>query len=91
MLRRFPALGANMRGVLGGAMITPSRPRSHPELDHPSYWRKRARVTRELMIGETGEAQAVLGSIADAYEELARRSEERLETSRQSSAPHKPA
>jgi hypothetical protein len=50
----------------------------HPYFGNPVYWRKRADEVRALMVGESPAIRDKLMEIVEAYEELARRAEERL-------------
>jgi hypothetical protein len=50
----------------------------HPDLNNPVYWRKRAEEVRALMVGEPPVIRDKLMEIVEAYEELARRAEERF-------------
>jgi hypothetical protein len=72
---------AEFEAWLRGAEHKPNEPLkvwAHPEANQPSHWRKRAEEVRRLMIGEPPENQTKLQLIVDAYEDLAKRAEERL-------------
>jgi hypothetical protein len=48
-----------------------------PEKEAPEYWRRRAIAVRALAYGEPPHIAATLCAIADAYDDLAERAEER--------------
>jgi hypothetical protein len=53
-------------------------PTPHPDLDYPDYWRKRAAEVRKLAVSQPSKSKLRLKEVAAAYDELARRAQERL-------------
>jgi hypothetical protein len=49
----------------------------HPYFGNPVYWRKRSEEVRAMMVGEPPAIRDKLRQIAEAYEDLAKRAEER--------------
>jgi hypothetical protein len=61
-------------------------PTPHPAIDYPDYWRERAGEVRRLAVGQPSQSKLRLKEMAAAYDELARRAQERLR--RATVAPH---